>query len=427
MKVVVHLLSLISSEAMTSEREKTALYELDLQGLERFVALLDQPAYRARQIWRWLYVAFVSSFDEMTDLPLTLRERLAERARLHTLELVTLEESQESPASKFLFRMEDGQMIETVLMHYLEDSSDRLADEGGEASGDSEAGEGLSLDPDPDPKSESDPASTGQASKIPPGRHTVCLSTQAGCAMGCVFCATGQMGLLRDLSVGECVEQLVICARILVRDGETLSNVVFMGMGEPLANWEATWGTVERLTDTKGFALSPRRLTISTVGIVPGIERLASAGKPVRLAVSLHAPDNALRSQLVAVNRTYGLPEILEACREYQHRGGRRITFEYVLIDGINDSEEQAAQLAQKARRINAHFNLIPLNPTEGSPMRPSRYDQAFAFEAVLREAGFSTTLRMRRGIDIQAGCGQLRSRSAEGLMGRTIPLEAIE
>ena len=241
--------------------------------------------------------------------------------------------------------------------------------------------------------------------------------------MGCVFCATGQMGLLRDLDRGECLEQLVFCARLLQEHGERLSHVVFMGMGEPLANWPATRGVIETLTDRGGFALSPRRLTVSTVGIVPGIRRLGELGLPVRLAVSLHAPDDALRSEFVAVNQVYPLAEVLAACQAYQRASKRRITFEYVLIRGVNDRLAQAGELAARLSDFKAHVNLIPLNPTEGSPMRPSRYDDAAAFADRLRAAGLPTTLRMRRGIEIQAGCGQLRARDRSGLLGRTIPL----
>jgi 23S rRNA (adenine2503-C2)-methyltransferase len=299
-------------------------------------------------------------------------------------------DSEDGLASKLLFRLADGQLIETVLMHYL------------------------------DPADEEEPVGTDG---VPAGRHTVCLSTQAGCAMGCVFCATGQMGLVRNLSRGECVEQLVWCARHLAAAGQAISNVVFMGMGEPLANWPGTWGTVETLVDRRGWALSPRRLTISTVGIVPGIRRLAATEVPVRLAVSLHAPDDALRSRLVPVNEVYGLDEILVACREYQFATGRRITFEYVLIDGVNDRPDQARALARRLAGLRAHVNIIPVNPTAGSGLATPSYATSAAFESALRAAGVATTLRMRRGIEIGAGCGQLRSRAAEGRLGRALPV----
>jgi len=374
-----------------------SLYALDRPGLEALMAELGEPRYRADQLWRWLYRRLVPTFDAMTDLPLGLRAALGARAGLHTIAEVGRTVSADGLATKLLFRMADGQMVETVLMHYV-DPADADAED---AAGDAEVAPGAA---------------------IPAGRHTVCLSTQAGCAMGCVFCATGQMGLMRDLDRGECVEQVVWCARMLAVAGERLGNVVFMGMGEPLANWAATWGCVQTLVDPAGLGLSPRRLTVSTVGIVPGIHRLAESGLPVRLAVSLHAPDDALRGRLVAVNATYGLDAILAACRAYQAAGGRRITFEYVLIDGVNDRPDQARALAARLAGLRAHVNLIPLNPTAGSPLRPSTPEAAAAFAAELRRAGYPTSLRMRRGIEIAAGCGQLRSRALEGRMGRTIP-----
>lgn len=374
-----------------------SLYALDRPGIEALVAELGEPRYRADQLWRWLYRHLAPSFEAMTDLPLALRAALAERARLHTMTEVDRTVSADGMATKLLFRLADGQMIETVLMHYV-DPADAYDDAAPEATDGS----------------------------IPAGRHTVCLSTQAGCAMGCVFCATGQMGLMRDLDRGEAIEQVVWCARLLAAAGERLGNVVFMGMGEPLANWAATWGCVQALTDRQGLALSPRRLTISTVGIVPGIRRLAESGLPVRLAVSLHAPDDALRGRLVAVNATYGLDAILAACGDYQASGGRRITFEYVLIDGVNDRPEQAGALVERLAGLRAHVNLIPLNPTAGSPLRPSTPEAAGAFAGTLRRSGIPTSLRMRRGIEIAAGCGQLRSRAATGQMGRTIPVALV-
>lgn len=390
-----------------------SLYDLDRPALEAFLAGLGQPRYRANQVWAWLYRRFAADYEAMTDLPAGLRRDLAARARLHTLDLTAQTESGDGLATKYLFRLDDGQLIETVLMHYLDPGDED--GEGAESPGPPDSGGGEAA-------RSPGPADSGSGlGTRPSSRHTVCLSTQAGCAMGCVFCATGQMGLLRDLRGGECVEQLVYCARRLQASGARLSNVVFMGMGEPLANWEATWHTVQVLVDPEGFGLSPRRLTVSTVGIVPGIRRLAECGLPLRLAVSLHAPDDALRGELVGINATYGLDAILAACRDYQAITGRRITIEYVLIDGINDRPAQAEALAKRLRGLHAHVNLIPLNPTAGSPMRPSPYRRAVAFERVLRRAGFSTTLRMRRGIDIQAGCGQLRSRAAEGRLGRSV------
>jgi len=370
-----------------------SVYDLSRDQLREAVAALGEPAYRADQLWRWLYVQLADRWEVMTNLPADLRRRLADEVTLRTLEGVTRTDSADGLAVKHLFRLADGQLIETVLMHYADPA-------------------------------DSDEAATER--DVPAGRHTVCLSTQAGCAMGCVFCATGQMGLVRDLSRGECVAQLVVCARQLAAAGERLSNVVFMGMGEPLANWAATWGTVETLTDPRGWDMSPRRLTISTVGIPAGIRRLAAMSRPVRLAVSLHAADDELRTRLVPANAVHPLAEVLAACREYQAQTGRRITFEYVLIAGVNDRPEQARALVRRLKGIQAHVNLIPLNPTAASDLQAPSHAAAAAFQATLTRSGLTATLRLRRGIEIGAGCGQLRSRASTGRLGRSLPVPAI-
>jgi 23S rRNA (adenine2503-C2)-methyltransferase len=363
-----------------------SIYDLSREALTEHLLGLGLPRYRSDQVWSWLYRRLASSFEEMTSLPVSIRDTLANSFVLGGAETVASTPSGDGMATKHLMRLTDGEMIETVLMHYVDPADD-------EAVGD----------------------------PVPHSRHTVCLSTQAGCAMGCVFCATGQMGLVRDLTSGECAEQIVLCARELVRSGERLTNVVFMGMGEPLANWPATWETVRRLHDPDAFGLGARRITISTVGIVPGIHRLAEAELPVRLAVSIHAADDDLRSQIVPINGVYSLREIFDACRAYQAARGRRITFEYVLIADVNDSTAQADALAHWLRGLTAHVNLIPLNPTEGSPLVPSSAARSVAFRNRLQEAGISTTLRQRRGIDIQAGCGQLRARDRAGRVGRAL------
>ncbi|MBK6769081.1 MAG: 23S rRNA (adenine(2503)-C(2))-methyltransferase RlmN [Ardenticatenales bacterium] len=386
------------------------VYDLAPADLTDLVARLGAPPYRARQIRRWLYRGLATSFESMTDLPAELRSQLDDVARIGVLETVAQTTSEDGMADKFLFRLSDGQLIETVLMHYVDPADDAEPDSSVDSS-----------------EVASEPATAPSPTRaLPPGRHTVCLSTQAGCAMGCVFCATGQMGLMRNLTRGECVAQVIHCARLAAADGERIGNIVFMGMGEPLANWEATWGAVQTFVDPEGLGLSPRRLTISTVGIVPGILRLAAERLPVRLAVSIHAADDALRGRLVAVNETYPLQAILDACRTYQAAGHRRITFEVVLIHGVNDASADAALLALKLKGLRGHVNLIPLNPTPGSDLQPSRYDDAVRFQNVLQDAGIPTTLRMRRGIEISAGCGQLRSRAAEGQMGRTIPRPSV-
>jgi len=371
-----------------------SLYGLSRTELETLVTGLGEPRYRSDQIWHWLYRQLCTDIDEMRNLPLGFRDRLRQLVRLHTLAETASTVSRDGAATKTLFRLADGRFVETVLMHYV--------------------------DPADSPDGERD-------SRDGAGRHTVCLSTQAGCAMGCVFCATGQMGLERDLTAGECVEQVVHSARSLAREGSRLSNVVFMGMGEPLANWKATWATVETLVDRDGLAMGSRRLTISTVGVVPGIRRLAEARHTVRLAVSLHAPNDSLRSRLVPLNDVYPLDELMPACRYYQRRRGRRITFEYVLIDGVNDSDALARDLVRLLRGLTAHVNLIPLNPTEGSSMRPSSYDRLVAFEGVLERGGVPVTARVRRGVEIDAGCGQLRTRVAPGQVGRTLAARGRE
>ncbi len=375
------------------ERSPVRLFDLTYAELERFVQELGEPRYRARQLWGWLYRRLATSFDEMTDLPLQLREHLEQIAVIHTLQPVVETRSQETPAEKLLLRLADGQSIEAVLMHYTDRDPDFRSETAGESLADDKRRE----------------------------RHTVCISTQVGCAMGCVFCATGQMGLVRNLTAGEVIEQVIYFARRLREQGKRLTNVVFMGMGEPLANWPATWQTVQTLNDPQGFGLGARRMTISTVGLVPGIRRLAQQAIQVRLAVSIHAPNDDLRNQLVPINAQYPLAEVLDACREYLERKGRRITFEYVMIDHVNDFPEHAAEFAAQIRDMLCHVNLIPLNPTPGTDLQPSSYQRCVAFQRVLESHGIPTTLRVRRGVDIQAGCGQLRTAVEEGRVGRSV------
>lgn len=376
-------------------RNRTHLFDLTHAELEHFVQELGEPRYRADQIWEWLYQHLVDSFDEMTNLPVELRERLKEIAATHTIEPVAETDSRETPTRKTLFQLKDGESIEAVLMHYYTG--------------------------DPDFRSETAGQVLDETNGHEQERHTACVSTQVGCAMGCVFCATGQMGLVRQLTGGEVIEQVIYLARELRRHGKRLTNLVFMGMGEPLANWPAMWQTVETLNDADGFNMGARRMTISTVGVVPGIRKLAQAGIQVQLAVSIHAPNDELRNQLVPINMQYPLDEIMDACHDYLARTNRRITFEYVMIDHLNDFPEHAAEFANLIQGMLCHVNLIPLNPTPGSDLQPSSYDRCVAFQDVLQDHGIPTTLRVRRGIDVQAGCGQLRTRVEEGLVGRTI------
>lgn len=314
------------------------------------------------QVYGWLYQALATRFEEMLNLPMPLRQRLEQMADLQRL--IPLEETSSASGltRKVLFGLRDGETIESVLMLY-----DR--------------------------------------------RQTVCVSTQVGCPVGCPFCATGQGGYARNLAPGEIVEQVLYFARAVRESGHRVSNVVFMGMGEPLLNYEATWQAVETLTESRGYNLGARRITVSTVGVVPGINRLAEEGLQVGLAVSLHAPSDELRKTLVPLARRYPLSDLLSACRSYVEHTGRRVTFEYALVHDVNDSLQQARQLAHLLSGLQCHVNLIPLNPTADCPWQPSAQDRVLAFHGELRRLRVGSTIRLRRGIDIEAGCGQLRSR----------------
>jgi len=341
-------------------------YDLDRTGI---VALLervapDQPRYRADQLWDGLHRRLLGP-DELTELPRALRAALAG----HPAMALALEPEGEWVADggetrKWVWRLADGGRIESVLMHAR-------------------------------------------------GRSTVCVSTQAGCAMACGFCATGQAGFDRHLRVGEIVEQVARAAKVSADDGRRLSHVVFMGMGEPLANYDATWAAVRSIHD--GLGLSARHLTISTVGIAPGIRRLATEALPVNLAVSLHAADDGLRDELVPVNRRYPLAELAAACREYVRATGRRLSFEWALISGVNDRPDDAVRLAAFALALGAHVNLIPLNPTPGYPVVGSSPAAVRSFRDALRSRGVNVTVRRTRGREIAAACGQLAG-------GRTPP-----
>ena len=246
-------------------------------------------------------------------------------------------------------------------------------------------------------------------------RRTLCISTQAGCAMGCVFCATGQMGFRRHLSSGEIVEQVLYYARLLAEQGERVTNVVVMGMGEPFHNYQATLEAIDRLNHPQGFNLGERRFTISTVGLVPAVRRFTAEKRQINLAVSLHAADDELRSKLLPINRKYPLEEVFSACREYVELTHRRLTFEWALIQNVNDTHEQARLLTSRLGGLLCHVNIIPLNPTEKYSGTATTLQRARAFQAELERHHIPCTIRLRRGIDIQAGCGQLAGKMAHG------------
>ena len=331
----------------------TTRYDLDRQKLAEL--LEGQPGYRLDQVWQGLYTDLVDP-DQITTLPAGLRRELAEVLPAG-LSLDTRSVGDDGQTIKWLWKLAGGALIETVLMHYED-------------------------------------------------RSTVCVSTQVGCAMACGFCATGQMGFDRHLSTGEIVEQ-VVRAQLDAGD-QRVSNVVFMGMGEPLANYDRTWAAVERIHGDLG--LSARHLTISTVGLVPGIRRLAGESLPVNLAVSLHAANDELRDELVPINRRWPLAELAEACSAHISKTGRRLSFEWALIHDTNDRPIDAEQLAAYARPLGAHINLIPLNPTPGWPTRGSSPDRVRDFADELRYLGANVTVRRTRGTEIDAACGQLRA-----------------
>jgi len=243
-------------------------------------------------------------------------------------------------------------------------------------------------------------------------RRTLCISTQAGCAMGCVFCATGQMGFRRHLSSGEIVAQVMFYARQLNQIGQAVTNIVLMGMGEPFHNYDNTMAAIDRLNDPEGYNFGARRFTISTVGLIPAIRRFSAEQRQVNLAISLHGADDALRTSMLPVNRRYPIDELLQACRDYVDRTGRRITFEWALVNGVNDTPEQAHLLAKKLKGLLCHVNAIPLNPTRGFAGQATTRERAEAFKKILEDAGIPCTIRLRRGIDIQAGCGQLATQA---------------
>ena len=335
---------------------------------EELGGLLEgEPAYRARQVWEGLH-ARVERPEEMTELPASLRSALG-AALPPALREVDRRIADDGETTKWLWSLADGARVETVLMRYRD-------------------------------------------------RVTVCVSTQAGCAMACQFCATGQAGYQRHLSQGEIVEQVAVAMR--AARPRRLSNVVFMGMGEPLANYDRVWGAVVRLQGDMG--LSARHLTLSTVGIVPGIRRLATETLPVNLAVSLHAANNALRDELVPINRRYPLTDLADACAEYVAATGRRLSIEWALIDRVNDSGSDASELAAFARPLGAHVNLIPLNPTPGYAVVGSPRARVAAFRDELVALGVNATIRATRGVEIDAACGQLAAAAGQRDGGAPAP-----
>ena len=349
----------------------TPIWGLAPAELETLLEELGEPQYRSDQVLEWAYKRGATNFDEMTNLPSALRSKLSERLSLELPSVIRWQDADDRMTRKALLGLSDGETVECVLMRY-----------------DARAGSR--------------------------GRSTVCVSTQAGCAMGCVFCATGQSGFVRNLTTAEIVAQVMI----FLRDEGPVTNIVFMGMGEPLANYSAMWKAVEIINDRRCIGIGARNITISTVGLIPGIRRLARESLQVNLAVSLHAPNDQLRRQLIP---TAGQPvaDLVAATRDFFDATGRRVSFEYVLIAGVNDSDEQAGQLGDLLSSIPSHVNLIPVNPTpDSSIQRPSR-SRTLAFQRVLKKRGIACTVRVEKGVEIESACGQLRGiRDGHGRRG---------
>ena len=321
-------------------------------------AAMGQPRFRAGQVFAWLHRG-VRSFDEMTNLPKALREQLAGQYELTAPAVARKQVSAKDGTIKYLWRLGDGHCVESVLMRYHHG-------------------------------------------------NTVCISSEVGCAMGCAFCASTKGGLVRRLRPSEMLDQVLFTG---LDSGAPVSNIVLMGIGEPLDNYDNVRRFLALVNDPEGMNIGMRHISLSTCGLVPGIDRLAEEDLQLTLSVSLHAPDDALRSSLMPVNRRYPIDELLAACKRYFEKTGRRISFEYAMIDGLNDTPEMARALIRRLRGLPAHVNLIPLNRIEESPLQPSTRQAVAAFQKALDDAGITATVRRTLGSDIDASCGQLRKK----------------
>ena len=341
-----------------SKTDKTNLMDFDRESLAEWFAAHGEKPFRAQQLLKWIYQQGVDDFDAMTNLSKKLRDSLKREARVGGLTVAADQKSGDG-SRKWLFELDDGNRIESVYI----------------------------------PEAE---------------RATLCISSQVGCALNCSFCSTAQQGFNRNLTAAEIIGQLWMASRLLAEDGMLpVSNVVFMGMGEPLLNFDNVMTAVSLMQDDFAYALSKRRVTLSTAGVVPGLKRLAEVSD-ISLALSLHAPDDALRSQLVPLNIKYHIDEVLQACKDYVGEGRRRVTIEYVMLDGVNDSDQHARLLAKRLRHVPSKINLIPFNPFPRTRYARSSAQRIERFRDILHNAGIVTITRRTRGDDIDAACGQL-------------------
>jgi 23S rRNA (adenine2503-C2)-methyltransferase len=355
----------------------TKILDLDYEQVKELVALLGEKPYRADQLMKWIYKQSAASYEEMSDLPHSFRERLKAVTVLFTMNPLEEKVSADKKTRKVLFKLEDGKTIESTLMFYEQTEARRE-------------------------------------------RRTVCISTQVGCPVGCYFCATGQQGFERNLQPGEIIEQVLFFKRFIRNEVPTddrelarraITNVVFMGMGEPLANYINVRQAVMMLNSKHGLELGARQITLSTAGLVPQIRQLADEPLHLELAISLHAANDRLRDRLMPINKKYPLKQLIPACAEYFEKTGRRPTFEYALFQGINDSDQDARELADLLKGMNCAVNIIVGNPTSCQEYQSSSLEKAMAFGKQLFAKGIFNTIRISKGTDIEAGCGQLRSR----------------
>jgi 23S rRNA (adenine2503-C2)-methyltransferase len=356
--------------ARPAREPRPGLSGVEPSELEAWFAARGEPAYRVRQLEDAVWRGTAASADEILTLPAGLRAGIDEAFRFDSLTSTELSQADGGLTEKALHQLSDGALVESVLMHY--------------------------------------PAAPGRRE-----RHTLCISSQAGCAVGCPFCATGELGFTRDLETAEIVDQVRVARRRLALDRRRLTNVVFMGMGEPLLNLDAVLGAVQALADPRRFGLGARHVTVSTSGVVPGIRRLTALGPQCTLAVSLHAARDALRDVLVPINRRWPVAEVVDAARGHAAATGRRISYEVTMIGGINDTDADADALVALLRGDHAHVNLIPMNPVAHTPWQASPMPVIERFARRLREAGISTTIRRNRGQEIGAACGQLAAERA--------------